>query len=187
MQPAPANAGLGISFDLVSVGPFSVGIDIPVSGALPLLGAVAVGAVVVAFFKGIGSLFRASYGGGGGSGISQRISVNPDDRVAGRPLTIRLSQYDWFEEGKIPLPSGGHLSIEADGKMVFEGSEFEGYAYLYYDDTFTVWDPDDKPVVVIKPEWRAAERAEPATLLLVEESERGRRVVELLFGREIRK
>ncbi len=192
LVPGQASAGLGISFDLVSVGPFSLGIGIPLRGALPLLGILAAGAVVVSFFSGSGHRsYSTSYRGGESvTAVRQTISVSPDDHLRGRSLRMRLSEYpwfegEWFEERRIPLPGAAYLEIQENGRMTFRECGFEGYVYWLYDGSFTVWDEAGKPVLILKPNWTAEGSDEPFTLLLLEQSTRSAQVLNLLFGREV--
>lgn len=176
MFSAPASidaGGLGLSFDIISVGPISLGVGIPVrAGGLVLLGgAFLVGKLVTSFF---GRSSRRSYRASHPTGevTSFRVTISPDDNMPADVMEIKFA--DVFRERRLDLPRG-YVAIQDDGRMVFHDAGFEGYMYLQYDRTLTVWDTSDNPVVVIT-------RHGEGTLLLCEEEGQAARVLESLMG-----
>ena len=172
--PRPAEGrGLGLSFDVFSVGPLSIALDISLRGGpLSALGGILFAGEAIASFFDYGGA-SASYPDGTHQVQARfRISISPRDNIPGDVLEIKYS--DVFQDRRIDLQSG-YLDLQEDGRMVFQESSFEGYIYLQYDKTLTVWDEEDNPILVITPN-------EGRTLFLCEKSERAAEVVELLFG-----
>jgi hypothetical protein len=70
---------------------------------------------------------------------------------------------------------GGHLEIQKDGKMVFAGVEFSGYAYLHYDRAMTVWNDRDELMVALA--------IRDGRLMIIQEKlQQADQVVKLLLG-----
>src|SRR4029077_14297573 len=109
VSPGTCNASVGISFDILSVGPFSLGVDIPWRIALPLDGLLLVGKVVFSFFspheEGYAT-YRYEASHQAGAPVTRMLwstfSINPQDHLRGEP--IRMKYYDLVREGRIALP-----------------------------------------------------------------------------------
>jgi hypothetical protein len=145
IAPVQAHAFIDLSFDILSFGPFSIGASIPLRGAAGLLGAFVLAGAVISFFSGGSS---ASYSGPAGPVITNvRVTIKADDHYERGPMRIKFS--DIIKDDKIPLPMGGYLEIQEDGKMVFTGVDFLGYAYLHYDRAMTVWNDRDELMVAL--------------------------------------
>jgi len=108
-MPVQANAFLDLSFDIFSFGPFSIGIGIPLRGALGLIGAgLLVGAAICFFSGGSGGSYAASYASAPPPPKHVRVTVKPGDHYRGDALEavlikkkVGLDEYD-----RIPLPRG---------------------------------------------------------------------------------
>ncbi len=167
-----AHAFIDLSFDILSFGPFSIGASIPLRGAAGLLGAVVVAGAVISFFSGSG--YAASYSGPAKPVIKNvRVSIKADDHYTRGPMRIKFR--DIIKEDKIPLPMGGYLEIQEDGKMVFADVDFSGYAYLHYDRAMTVWNDRDELMVALA--------IRDGRLMIIQEKlQQAHQVVKLLFG-----
>ncbi len=181
-MPVQANAFLDLSFDILSFGPFSIGIGIPLRGALGLIGAgLLVGAAICFFSGGSGGSYAASYASAPPPVTHVRVTVKPGDHYRGDALEavlikkkVGLDEYD-----RIPLPSGkGYLYADYEsGKMLFCETDFEGYMYFHNEGKLTVWDAQDKPVLVFT-------MNEGQLLIVQEKSDRATEVLNLLIGRK---
>jgi len=180
--PIQAQAGIGLSFDLISFGPFSIGIDIPLAPALALVGVVAAGAALISFFsRGSGGYsYAASHPSGEPPTTHVRVTVNPEDHYKGDALRIRLKHHKVIDDNhRIALPKKGFLEVQYDtGKMVFRGVEFDGYMYFHYNRSLTVWDNQNNPILVL-----TRDDDNSKLLILQEKSEKAARVLELVLGR----
>jgi len=180
MIPAQTQAFLDLSFDILSFGPFSIGIGIPLKGVLPLLGAaLVVGAAISFFSRGSSSgYYAASYSGSAPPPTRHvKVTISPKDHYKGVPLKIRLNHYKVLdEENRILLHGKGYLKVQYDsGRMIFKGADFEGYMLFHYNRSLTVWDTEDNPVLVLT-------LNEKKLLIIQEKSASGARVVQLLLG-----
>ncbi len=154
--PMQSRAKVGISFDILSIGPFSIGIKVPMSGVLKLLtGTIAITEVLVSYFSPINKgsnthAYIASYPEENGSHKSKKtnfhFTIEPDEYMKGKPL--RIKYHDIIVDDKILL-SKGFLSIEDDGKMVFNGVDFKGYMHLHYNKKLSVWDEQNNLLLVL--------------------------------------
>ncbi len=171
--PVQAQALIDIGFDILSVGPFSIGFGIPLrGGVLGLLGLGALVGGVICFLSGDG--FSASYSGPRQPIITKvRVTIDPDEHYPGEPLRIKF--HDIIIDDKIPLPMGGYLEVRDDGNMVFRGTDFEGYARLHYNRSLTVWDNEDTLLMVLT--------IDDGRLIVVQKKLMGSdRLLKLLFG-----
>ncbi|OQX14739.1 MAG: hypothetical protein BWK80_41565 [Desulfobacteraceae bacterium IS3] len=180
MIPFQAQAFLDLSFDILSFGPFSIGIGIPLRGLLPLLGAGLLVGAAISFFSGIGSSrgsYAASYPNSEPLTRHVKVTISSDEHYKGEPLRIRLNHHRVLDEkDRIPLHSGGWLEIQYDtGRMVFRGTDFEGYVLFHYNRSLSVWDRQDNPVLVLT-------LNEDKLLILQEKSAKGTEVSNLLLG-----
>lgn len=179
--PVPASAGMGFSIDIISVGPLSLGIDIP----WWLAGIFIFGSMLVSFFD-HDSLtdnyhYSASYPELGVSqlrvstppGFSSTVTIHPEDHMRGEPIKIKYNKI--IQGGKIKLPGSGYLVIEDDGKLVFTGTSFKGFGYIHYNHSLSIWDSNGEPVLLILPR-------NDQTFILRERSTRSAEVFEILFG-----
>lgn len=183
--PVDSYAVLGLSFDIISLGPLSLGFDIPLDGgaaaggtaaggALALLGGILLVGAMVAFFSGSGSASYAGYAGPAPPVITKvRLTVKPDEHYRGEPL--RMKFHDVIKDSKLPLANGAYLEVMDDGRMVFRNAAFEGFALLHFDRTISVWGVDDNIVAVLTVN-------EDRLLVVQEKSDRAGRVVKALLG-----
>ncbi len=79
------------------------------------------------------------------------ISLEPGDIVDGEVLRLRAVAQNILVNDGIPLPKGGRLIIEEDGKMTFADTRFRGYACLQNDRDLTVWTSNDRLVLTRSP------------------------------------
>ncbi len=180
MIPVQAQAFIDLSFDILSFGPFSIGIGIPLKGVLPLLGAALVVGVAISFFsRGSSSGYYAALYSGSAPPTTRhvKVTISPEDHYKGTPLRIRLNHYQVFDENnRIPLHGKGYLKVQYDtGRMVFKGADFEGYMLFHYDRSLTVWDAEDNPVLVLT-------LNEKKFLIIQEKSASGSGAIKLLLG-----
>lgn len=184
--PSPAHGGVGISFDIFSVGPLSFGVDLALEEAFPLAALFIVGKALFSFFssdsRDSGDSYSASYPSGGLSSapviVTSRVTIDRDDHLHGEPIRIKYNEL--IHDNRINLPRGGCLEISDDGKMIFRNSSFSGYAYIHYNHTLSVWDDKGTPVLVVVPQG-------DQTLILQEKSPRASEVLGILFGSVVRK
>lgn len=181
--PVQSHAFLDLSFDILSFGPFSLGIGIPIRGALGLIGAGLLVGAAICFFSGSsgGGAYAASYANAPPPVTHVRVTVKPGDHYRGDALEavllkkkVGLDEYD-----RIPLPGGkGYLYADYDsGKMIFTETDFEGYMYFHNEGKLTVWDVQDRPVLVFT-------MNEGQLLIVQEKSDRAEEVLHLLLGRK---
>ncbi|MFP4310116.1 MAG: hypothetical protein ACLFRG_14305 [Desulfococcaceae bacterium] len=181
--PVNANAlGLGLSFDVLSIGPFSLGLDLlsiggggAAAGAglgiLGLLGGALLAGAFFAFFSGTG---HASYSGPAPPVITHlRVTIDPEGHYPGRPLEMKF--HDVIHDGRLELPGPAYLEVMDDGKMVFRDSLFEGHVLLHFDRSLSVWDADGDLACVLTVN-------ENRLLVLQEKSDRATLAVAVLFG-----
>jgi hypothetical protein len=179
--PGPAHGSVGISFDILSVGPLSFGVDIALEDALPLAALFFAGKILFSFFSGdsgAGSnVYSASYSSENIPStpvmVTSRVTVNKDDHLHGDP--IRMKYGDFVHGNRINLARGAYLEIADDGKLAFKNSPFSGYAYIHYDHSLSVWDDQGNPVLVVVPKGEQ-------TVILQEKSPRASEVLSVLFG-----
>ncbi|MDM8556384.1 hypothetical protein QUF75_16800 [Desulfococcaceae bacterium HSG7] len=179
MIPAQSQAFLGLSFDILSFGPFSLGIDIPLKRALPLLGAISLVGAVISYFSrsGGGSSYAASYPNAAPLTRHVKLTINPEDHYKKMPLRIRLNHYKVLDDNnRIPLNGNGYLEVQYEtGKMIFRDADFEGYMLFHYDRSLSVWDTQDNPVLVLTLD-------EKKLMIIQEKSASGSEVLQLLLG-----
>lgn len=177
-MPSSGDAFIGLSFDIISFGPLSLGIDVfslGGGGVLGLIGgALLVGAVVAFFSGGSSHAYSASYSGQTEPVITHvRVTVDPEDHYRGEPLRIKFN--DVIQDSRLRLPEGGWLEVMDDGKMVFKNTAFDGYALLHYDRTLSVWDAQGVVHAVLTVN-------QDRLLVLQEKTERAAQVVAILLG-----
>ncbi len=182
--PIQAQAGIGLSFDLISFGPFSIGIGIPLAPALALVGVVAAGAALISFFsRGSGGYsYAASHPSGEPPTTHVKVTVKPGEPFKGEPLKMILEDCNIVDDkNRIALPKKGFLEVQYDtGKMVFRDVDFKGYMYFDNTNSLTVWDNQDRPVLVLTKN-DAVDKQK--LLILQEKSDKGAIALELLLGR----
>jgi hypothetical protein len=147
MIPVQAQALIDIGFDILSVGPLSVGIGLPLrGGALGLLGAAALIGAAICIFSDDG--YSAYYPGPRQPVITKvRVTIEPDEYYPGDPLRIKF--HDIIRDDRIWLPMGEYLEVQDDGNMLFRETDFNGYARLHYNRSLTIWDQDDTLLMVL--------------------------------------
>ena len=146
MVPVQAQALIDIGFDILSAGPFSVGVGIPLRGALGLFGAAALIGAAICFFSDDG--YSAYYPGPRPPVITKvRVTIEPDEHYPGDPLRIKFR--DIIRDDRIWLPAGGYLEVQDNGNMVFRNTDFNGYARLHYNRSLTIWDQEDTLMMVL--------------------------------------
>jgi len=179
MIPAQSQAFLGLSFDILSFGPFSLGIDIPLKGALPLFGGILLAGAVISYFSrnGGGSSYAASYPNAAPLTWHVKVTINPEDHYKEMPLRIRLNHYKVLDDNnRIPLNGNGYLEVQyKTGKMAFRDADFEGYMLFHYDRSLSVWDTQDNLVLVLTLD-------EKKLMIIQEKSASGSEVLQLLLG-----
>ena len=180
--PVQAHAFISLSFDIISFGPFSLGIDIPIAGALGLLGMGLIAGAVISFFSGSsgsGCSYAASYPNAPPPTRHVRVSMTPGDHYQGDALRAKLIQkkVGINEYSRIYLSDNkGYLEIEEKtGKMIFREAGFEGYMYLHNTPSLSVWDSQDNPVLVFTVN-------EDKLLIIQEKSEKATKVLQLIVG-----
>lgn len=181
--PAQSYALIGLSFDLFSFGPFSVGIDLPLKGVLGLVGGFLLAGAVISYFSGgSGSSYSASYRNAPPPTRHVKVKIEPDEHFKGQPLRVHLNYHKLLHQrNRIPLPEKGYLQVDFEtGKMVFHGVDFEGYMYFHYNRSLTVWDDQDNPMLVLTT-FQEEENRE-RLLILQEKSQKAEKVVAVLFG-----
>ncbi len=180
MIPAQSQAFLGLSFDILSFGPFSLGIDIPLKGAVALIGVGLLAGAVTSYFSrsGGGSFsYAASYPNAAPLTRHVKVTINPEDHYKEMPLRIRLNHYKVLDDNnRIPLNGNGFLEVQYEtGKMVFRDTDFEGYMFFHYDRSLTVWDTQDNPLLVLK-------LNDKKLMIIQEKSASGSEALQLLLG-----
>lgn len=170
----------GLSVEIASWGPVSLSVPIPVRGAAAIVGGLIVGgAALIAYFSdrgSSGSSYWASYPGAESLPPARRVTVRleADDRIPGPALRARFPKA--FDEWDRLALKKGFLRLQRDGRMVFEGAGFEGYAEIHADETFAVWEATGKPVVLLKPQHPRSK----GLYILMERTVRARRVLSIL-------
>ena len=185
--PLESHAFLDLSFDLFSFGPFSIGIGLPLRGLGGLLGLGLLAGAAISFFSGRsggsgGYAYSASYPNAPPATRHVKVSIKPDEHFKGQPLRIHLNHHKMLNDrNRIPLPVSGYLEVDFEtGKMIFKGADFEGYMYFHYDRSLTVWDDQNKPVLVLTT--IQEEEDKKRLLILQEKSEKAEKVLAILFG-----
>ena len=180
MIPAQSQAFLGLSFDILSFGPFSLGIDIPLKRLFPIVGVALMAGAVISYFSrssGGGSSYAASYPNAEPLTRHVKVTINPEDHYKEMPLRIRLNHYKVLDDNnRIPLNGNGYLEVQYEtGKMLFRDTDFEGYMLFHYDRSVSVWDTQDNPVLVLTLD-------EKKLMIIQEKSASGSEVLQLLLG-----
>ncbi len=181
--PVQSHALFGLSFDLFSFGPFSIGIDLPLKGVLGLVGGVMLAGAVISYFSGgSGYAYSASYPNAPPPTRHVKVTIEPDEHFKGQPLRVHLNHHKLLNhENQIPLPKKGYLQVDFEtGKMVFHGVDFNGYVYFHYNRSLTVWDDQNNPMLVLTTIQENEDRER--LLILQEKSEKAEKVVNILFG-----
>lgn len=170
-----ARAAVGaekITFKVLSYGPISAIVSTPLKLG-PMYRFLAETAVIALFKAGE---FIASHSDG--ERTDARVTIDPESAMSAGVLRVRF--YDLFHDGVIPLAGGGHLELASDGKLIFRGVDFAGYAQIHYDEKFVVRDNNDDVVLVFA-------RVNGKALVLQEESERAEAIFGLLLNARSRK
>ena len=194
-MPVQSHAFLDLSFDILSFGPLSLGLSIPLRGALGLIGAgLLVGSAICYFYASSEKNYTASYTEpspptkiensytNAPSIVKHvRVTVKPGDHYRGYALEAVLikKKVGLDELDRIPLPGGeGYLYADYEsGKMLFCETDFKGYMYFHNEGKLTVWDAQDKPVLVFT-------MNEGQLLIVQEKSDRAEEVLNLLLGKK---
>jgi len=130
MIPAQSQAFLGLSCDILSFGPFSLGIDIPLKSAVALIGVGLVAGAVISFFsRGSGSGY--SYAASHSKPLTRhvKVTINPKDPYKGEALKTILYHHQMLDDNQyVPLDGKAYLEVQDEtGKMLFRNSDFDDF------------------------------------------------------------
>ncbi len=169
----PTQRALGdvsVSFNVISYGPFSVGIDVPIGSILK-----GASEFFLSLFGGSGNVYDGFRDATGSSPLPPPfvVTIRPEDYLNGR--VIRMTYSTIVKDDDLVLACGLSLRIESDGKLRFQRPTFKGYARLDYNGTLSVWNESDTIVLVVT-------RRDQSTFILQRKSAEGETVINLLFG-----
>lgn len=192
------SSALDFSFDILSVGPFSLEKTIKGSTASEIFGGLALAGMVISFFskpdrgnksRESSRRYYTSYSNDYNYHTSEcytppkpkplpkriTVEIDPNDHMEKRPF--RMKYHDILDANdQIALTHGGYLQLQDDGKMVFNETNFEGYMYLHYNKTLSVWDNEDNPILVLSID------DENYLWVIQHDSETAAQVFEILLG-----